>query len=47
MLDGLLSHVDIALGIEALPTGITKSAPASQIADVVTFFLEPDSVFVH
>ena len=43
MLDGLLSHVDIAPGIEALPTGITKSAPASQIADVVAFFLEPDS----
>lgn len=47
MLDGLLSHVDIAPGIEALPTGIKKSAPASQIADVVTFFLEPDSLFVH
>ena len=47
MLDGLLSHVDIAPGIEALPTGITKSAPASKIADVVAFFLEPESSFVH
>ena len=30
MLDGLLSHEEIAPGIEALPTGITKSASASK-----------------
>ena len=29
------------------PGETTKSAPASQIADVVAFFLEPDSSFVH
>jgi len=47
MLDGLLSHEDIAPGIEALPTGIAKSASASQVADVVAFFLNEKSSFVH
>ena len=39
MLDGLLSHDEIAPGIEALPIGITKSASASNVANVVAFFL--------
>ena len=47
MLDGLLSHEEIAPGIEALPTGITKSASASKVADVVAFFLSDQSSFVH
>jgi len=47
MLDGLLSHDEIAPGIEALPTGITKSASASKVADVVAFFLTDQSSFVH
>ncbi len=47
MLDGLLSHDEIAPGIEALPTGITKSASASKVADVVAFFLSDQSSFVH
>ncbi|MEC8119984.1 MAG: SDR family oxidoreductase [Actinomycetota bacterium] len=47
MLDGLLSHQEIAPGIEALPTGIIKSASASKVADVVAFFLSDQSSFVH
>ena len=47
MLEGLLSHEEIAPGIEALPTGITKSASASKVADVVAFFLSDQSSFVH
>ena len=47
MLDGLLSHQEIAAGIEALPTGIIKSASASKVADVVAFFLSDQSSFVH
>ncbi len=47
MLEGLLSHEEIAPGIEALPTGITKSASASKVADVVAFFLNDQSSFVH
>ncbi len=47
MLDGLLSHDEIAPGIEALPIGITKSASASNVANVVAFFLSDLSSFVH
>ena len=47
MLDGLLLHDEIAPGIEALPTGIAKSASASKVADVVEFFLSDQSSFVH
>ena len=47
MLEGLLSHEEIAPGIEALPTGITESASASKVADVVAFFLSDQSSFVH
>ena len=47
MLDGLLSHNEIAPGIEALPVGVAKSASASQVARAVDFFLKPASSFVH
>ena len=47
MLDGLLAHPDVSLGIEAMPTGIAKSAPAEEVANVIDFFLNPKSSFVH
>ncbi|HJM29429.1 MAG: SDR family oxidoreductase [Acidimicrobiales bacterium] len=47
MLDGLLSNPDVSPGIKAMPTGISNSATADEVANVVDFFLDPKSSFVH
>tara|TARA_X000001036_G_scaffold271998_1_gene252561 strand:+ start:4735 stop:5517 length:783 start_codon:yes stop_codon:yes gene_type:complete len=47
MLDSLLAHPNVSSGIEAMPTGIAKSAPAEEVANVIDFFLNPKSSFVH
>jgi len=47
MLEGLLAHPDVSPGIEAMPTGIRESASATTVANVVDFFLDPKSSFVH
>jgi NAD(P)-dependent dehydrogenase (short-subunit alcohol dehydrogenase family) len=47
MLDGLLANPDISPGIEAMPSGIMKSATPEMVANVVDFFLDSESIFVH
>ena len=47
MLEGLLANPDISPGIEAMPSGIMKSATPEMVATVVDFFLDSESTFVH
>ena len=47
MLEGLLANPDISPGIEAMPSGIMKSAAPDLVANVVDFFLDSKSMFVH
>ena len=47
MLEGLLANPDISPGIEAMPSGIMESATPDEVANVVDFFLDSKSIFVH
>ncbi len=47
MLEGLLADPEIAPGIEALPSGIHKSATSDAVAEVVEFFIHPRCSFIH
>lgn len=47
MLEGLLEHPGVSPGIKAMPIGTSESASATEVANVIDFFLDPKSSFVH
>lgn len=47
MLDGLLADPVIAAGIDAMPSGVSTTGSADEVAAVVEFLLGPAASFVH